>query len=47
MTQPEANPSALPLKLEIVVIPVSDVDREFERKGGGICFRLRHGVFSL
>jgi catechol 2,3-dioxygenase-like lactoylglutathione lyase family enzyme len=27
MTQPEANPSALPLKLEIVVIPVSDVDR--------------------
>ena len=27
MTQPEANPSALPLKLEIVVIPVSDIDR--------------------
>jgi predicted enzyme related to lactoylglutathione lyase len=27
MTQPESNPSQLPLKLEIVVIPVSDVDR--------------------
>jgi catechol 2,3-dioxygenase-like lactoylglutathione lyase family enzyme len=27
MTQPEATPSTLPLKLEIVVIPVSDVDR--------------------
>jgi catechol 2,3-dioxygenase-like lactoylglutathione lyase family enzyme len=27
MTQPEATPSTLPLKLEIVVIPVSDIDR--------------------
>lgn len=27
MTQPASNPSTLPLKLEIVVIPVSDIDR--------------------